>query len=223
MPQYPCGSALTAEYNYRNKSRQEGSAAGYPPKMTPKPPESQQGQRGCLVIDREKSSTYGSRRTDRVAAERRGDSRAHIIRPSTPFDINRSHGGKDKYSGYCHKTNLDNNLTIPNAQRNDQQWVRSPSIGSDDSAEHSTRSRIQPSPPALDFKKSKLSPRKYMHRKGGVSGLAKISSTAKSPVNDQTDLMAQTDCASALTKAVRQRYGKDLWNKGGRKFDYDMD
>ncbi|KAI3328532.1 hypothetical protein F4824DRAFT_506469 [Ustulina deusta] len=229
MAPSPRGHTFTPEDRYHNEFRDGEGTADRPSNTMPKSRESQQRRHDGLALGRDKSSICGNRRTDRDSIESRADLGTHVPHPFTPFDISQTRSHDGKHREYYHENDPDDipsyarSPTVPKAQRSGQQRLRSSLAGPDVCAEPSTSSKTQPSSTTLDFKKTRLSPRKYMHRKGGESGLSKLSSTANSVANSQTDLMSQTDCASALTKAVRQRYGKESWHKGDRNFDYGLD
>lgn len=147
---------------------------------------------------------YGNRCTSEGAIKPRPDMKAH-----------REHHHKTESA---HKS-YTRDAALPRGQIPDQEsrkpsrsHLEAPADASTDSSPSTT----------LDFGKMKLSPRKYMHNKGGNSGLSKISSMSSPVAPQQPSLLSQSDYASDLSREVRQRYGKDPRHKGDRNFDYGL-
>ncbi|KAI1360149.1 hypothetical protein F5Y08DRAFT_343993 [Xylaria arbuscula] len=155
-----------------------------------------------LSRDKDSPSEYGEGRFGEVVTKPRSDRRIHEeTQPkSAHFSCTRDHA-------------------LPREQRLDQTGHKP--------SQHSgapTDASIKSSPSTtLDFEKMRLSPRKYVNHKGGNSGLSNISKMGGPVVPREPNLLSQSDCASDLTRAVRQRYGKDPRHKGDRKFDYGLE
>ncbi|GAW18296.1 hypothetical protein ANO14919_077710 [Xylariales sp. No.14919] len=187
----------------------------------------------CLVIDREKPSRYGDRHYDQDPSMPETDASAHIPSSFAQLSASGDHNHYGRHRGHDHITDQDHATsyiggpTTPRARRSDQQWHNSSGPGSTEHVESVETSRRKSSSPGtstpvvLDF--TKRSPRKYTHRRGGQSALSMASSQFSSLPPEETELMGESDCSRALTKAIRQRSGKESWKKQTRKFDYGLE
>ncbi|KAI0968728.1 hypothetical protein F4678DRAFT_464343 [Xylaria arbuscula] len=199
MPEYHDGGKQSEKYDHYNGSRQVESMSRRLSDTMSKPREVQSRCHEGSAIDTQQSS----------------------------LSTNRAPSRDNKYEEYRHKANSDERPSYgsrePNDRRHQQQPQRASPAPPDEHIKPFTDSQAQQLSTTLDFEKTKLSPRKYMHRKGGISALSNASSTGNNIAEEPSDLNLQSDCASVLTKAVRQRYGKEAWNKGSRNFDYGIE
>ncbi|KAI0418344.1 hypothetical protein F5X98DRAFT_373817 [Xylaria grammica] len=186
-----------------------------------------------LVLDLGKSPRYGNRHYDRDPLMPELDVRAHVP-SSARSSVSRNYGHYGRHKEHDHVADQDDAAsyvtgpTTPRARRPDRQWHSPLGSESTEHVESVETSRMKSSSPGtstpatLDF--TKRSPRKYTHQRGGQSALSMASNEFSSLPPEETELMGESDCARALTKAVRQRcYGKESWQKHTRKFDYGLE
>ncbi|KAJ3569672.1 hypothetical protein NPX13_g6006 [Xylaria arbuscula] len=156
-----------------------------------------------LSRDKDSPSEYGKERFGEVVTKPRSDRRIHGETQSKS-----AHFSRTRDHALSREQRLDQTGHKPSQPRSGAP----------------TDASIKPSPSnTLDFEKMRLSPRKYVNHKGGNSGLSNISKMGGPVVPREPNLLSQSDCASDLTRAVRQRYGKDPRHKGDRKFDYGLE
>lgn len=74
--------------------------------------------------------------------------------------------------------------------------------------------------PSFDFKETKRSPHKYVRQSATESGLSVLLNSGHSIPSKQAGLEDQSDCASARTKAFRQRSGRHAIERERRDVDY---
>ncbi|KAK5637710.1 hypothetical protein RRF57_013425 [Xylaria bambusicola] len=165
---------------------------------------------------------YRNTRISEDVIKPRPDARNRGFRPFTSAETGSTRALDTRNGEHHHKTESSytpylRESAVPEENGRSRNWHESSKVGTDRYMGTSTSSTQSTT---LDFEKVKLSPRKYMHPKGGDSGLAKISTMRDHAVAQPPDLMLQSDCARDLKRAIHQRYGKDPRHQVDRKFDY---
>ncbi|KAI0533337.1 hypothetical protein GGR58DRAFT_506472 [Xylaria digitata] len=141
-----------------------------------------------LVTDREKSSRYGNRNPDRDPTVHQADVRVHMPPSFTQWSITQTHDYDNQTADRDNTTRHIRSPTVPKAERFNQKQHTSQLSSSGASSSS-----------VIDFTNTRRSPRKYIHDRGGESGLSMSSSTTRCIMEDP---MTQTGYDSGWTDGI---------------------